>query len=239
MRLLQSGDWHGDWVTRGVSRFDEIARAAQQTVNVAIEQKVDLYVFLGDARDPGSGAVAERVSAMMIALAVQLHKAGIPSVWIAGNHDVYESGDGTTTITPLRGLSLLQPAPVVVFENPFAGIWKFDERLLLPLAVFPFTAATNAYDPLDVVKTMPENAIVLSHLGVPGIIPGEETLEMPRGRNVMLPVTEILEKRPRFIGQGHFHRRQITEDGVHIPGSLCRLTFSEENYEPGFQLVEI
>jgi DNA repair exonuclease SbcCD nuclease subunit len=42
---------------------------------------------------------------------------------------------------------------------------------------------------------------------------------------------------------GHYHRAQVHagEHGVtvHIPGSLARLTFSEEKNAPGYMLLEV
>ncbi len=239
-RAVESSDWHGDVVTLGVPRFDEVADAAMSAANYAVKEKVDLFIFTGDLTDPDSGGMTFKSQKLAIAIALYLQRHHIPSVWVAGNHDVCEDGSGATTLTPLTQL-----------ESKGSGIYVAEvPRLIdldgdIALLCLPFTAASRGVDIEEAATELwPKNrrVITLSHLSVPGVIPGEETTEMPRGREVLYPFEATKNSVLRI--QGHYHRRQTFDpnDGgppIVIPGSLARLTFGEAEHTPSFLLVEV
>lgn len=245
MKILVSSDWHSDWTTYGFPRFNDVQGAVQESIKVAIKEEIDLYAFTGDLCDPDDGPRALQSLELAMTAADTLHCNHIPSIWIPGNHDVIEDGSGRTTLTPLRtfasALRMAEFSPLV------------EERLrLIRLAgatvlALPFTASSHPYDPMSFAKwEMPSGKpiIVLAHLTVPGVQPGEETTEMPRGREVLLPLKELAQLPGKVVVVcGHYHRRQDfkSPEGVtvHIPGSLARLTFSEEGNKPSFMLLEV
>lgn len=233
MKLLVTSDWHLDWTTHGVDRFEELRAAVRETVDTAIRERVDLYLFLGDLCDPDSGSSVFRCVEVAIEAATRLAGNRIQSVWMAGNHDVIEDGSGRTTLAPLCGI---HDTKIHVSERPAA--LPFYGKVLITL---PFAPTCRAYDPEKWVTSNivgdPRDKIVIGHLSVPGIIPGEETTEMPRGREVVFPVAASEGVALRM--NGHYHRRQVTPEGIHIPGSLARLTFGEEENNPGYLLVEV
>lgn len=242
VKLLATGDWHADWSAHGVDRFEEIERAAEETVDAAIAEKVDLYVFGGDLTDPDSGPRAFRAVELLQRCVLRLRASNIDSIVMAGNHDVFEDGSGDTTLSPLRALLPDPGQYLTVHERP--GVREVGDGL--NALILPFTASSHTYDPVKVVgEAIARGArphIVLSHLSVPGIIPGEETKDMPRGRDVVFPFAATSGARCRV--QFHYHRRQQFDprDGgppILVPGSLARLTFGEEKSEPGFIIVEI
>jgi len=233
-------DLHLDAVTMGVPRFPELEQALAHTVQVAAQQKVDAYVFLGDLCDPDSGPTVFKCVELAIRTARCLADAyGIRSYWLAGNHDVIEDGSGLTTLGPIR------PAlgsHGMVIEHPTS--WALDGATFVAL---PFTATSHAYDPAKFLADhLPTGAhggpyVVLSHLNVPGIIPGEETTEMPRGRDITLPL-ELLARPDVLVLQGHYHRQQVHRHMgavVNVCGSLARLTHGEEEHTPGYLLCEV
>ncbi len=235
MRILLTSDWHLDWVTHGVSRFEDLERAVEATVRHAVDTRCDAYGFCGDLCDPDSGSRVFRCAALAIDAALDLSDAEIPSFWLAGNHDVIEDGTGGTTLAPLAALGSRE---IVVCEQPDVATVGG-----LVVALLPFTASSHAYDAEECVRNLDNHQhvhMVVGHLSVPGVVPGEETADMPRGRDVVLPVDEIKRRLPRArIVQGHYHRRQVTKDGVIIVGSLARLTFNEEGNDPGFLVLEV
>jgi DNA repair exonuclease SbcCD nuclease subunit len=238
-----SSDWHGDFTTHGVDRFSEIETAAHRTVDVAIEENADFYAFLGDLCDPDSGSCVFRVAKLALDVALRLRSARIPSIWLAGNHDVIESGRGDSSLTPMRALEEQLDDFVYVAERP-KGI-QIDH---LYVACLPFTASSHPYDPEKALGLLMKDAdergrdvksrVVIGHLNVPGVIPGEETTEMPRGREVVFP-SVMATKGADLVMHGHYHRKQKTNDGIWIPGSLARLTFGEESHEPGYLVVNV
>lgn len=247
MKILATSDWHGDASMRGYSRFDEVRDAVWHTVQEAIERKVDVYAFLGDLTDPDSGSCVFRVMGLAIAVAEHLRLRGITSIWIAGNHDVMENGKhehAETTLRPLVDLARIsRSAPtgalIHVFEDPgelTIGATRF--------VLLPYTSTNNAYDAAKFCEqtVIGPGDIVLGHLMVPGVIPGEETNEMPRGRDVVFPLAETACASYRL--NGHYHRPQAFDprDGgppILIPGSVARLTFGEERNEPSFLCFEV
>lgn len=236
MKAVVTSDLHLDWTTHGVRRFGEISEALHRVADAAIEEGAGAFFFLGDLCDPDSGSCVFRVVETALNVAIKLQLRGIPSVWLAGNHDTIEDGSGDTSLSPLRALEV--EGSVFVAERPRRIVLNETHVICLP-----FTATSHAY---DVEKTLVElteasptsRTVILSHLAVPGIEPGEETTEMPRGREVVLPV-DVARARARLILQGHYHRQQRTKDGVWVAGSLARLTFCEERHEPGYLVVEV
>jgi DNA repair exonuclease SbcCD nuclease subunit len=147
-----------------------------------------------------------------------------------------EDGIGDTTLSPLRGLH----------RDDFVHVVERPKRVVIGdvhFACLPFTASSHGYDVEEKLREMTAasprpRTVVLSHLNVPGIVPGEETTEMPRGREITLP-EKLAHERACLVLQGHFHRRQTTPLGTRVVGSLARLTFGEENNRPGFLVVEV
>ena len=235
MKIAVSSDWHCDWTTSGVLRFDDVRKAAHETVDAARDHKVDAYMFLGDLQDPDSGARVFHGVALSLAIAKRLSDLGIPSFWIPGNHDVIEDGTGASTLTPLEAADI----------RGCHVMWYPEVLPLLSASVIalPFTPTSHRYDPIAEFEALRSKAIpdapliVIGHLQLEGIIPGEETIDMPRGRDVFFPV-DTVRPHAALMMNGHYHRQQ-RHNGVHIPGALQRLTHGEETHQPGYLIVEL
>lgn len=235
MRAVISSDWHPDWVTFGVPRFTEVERAVELTVKTAIDKKCTDYFFLGDLCDPDSGPVVFRCVDLVLRTAMFLATHRICSHWLVGNHDVIEDGRGHSTLMPLRALG--KTTFVTLYDQPSLSV--FDEGL--SILALPFTPTSHGYDPTKVMQEFMRKegrGVVLSHLSVPGIIPGEETEDMPRGREVVLPIEALTKRSNTTILQGHYHKRQ-SHGPLHIPGSLARLTFAHVDYQPSFLVMDL
>lgn len=250
MKLLVCSDWHPDKSTAGVPRYDEVARAVDETVDAAIREDVDAYLFLGDLCDPDAGSVVLRCVALAVRAAMRLACAGIPSFWLAGNHDVVEDGSGTTSLEPLKALGL--GPDVTVCDEP--GVHEIETRSSpgygpgrekLRLVALPFTATSRNYDAEEWLRGKGLDApdvVVAGHLHVPGITPGEESTEMARGRPMMFPVEGT--RRCALRLNGHIHKQQcFTPPGgapIWIPGSPARFAFGhDEGNVPGYLLVNV
>lgn len=246
MKIVLCSDLHADWTTAGVDRFPEIAKAAHEAADRAIAERASVFAFLGDLCNPDSGSCVFRAVGLAMELATKLYLRGVSSIWLAGNHDVIETGRGDTSLTPLRALEMLPEAPgaVYVVERPAAieisMPYGQDDRQTVRFVCLPFTASSHGYEAdaaiIDLAEGSPkQDTVILSHLHVAGVEPGEESGEMARGREHALPVALAMEK-AAAVFQGHYHRQQKTKDGVWIVGSPARLTFSPgiEEHRPGF-----
>lgn len=241
MKIVVVSDLHADKDTLGISRFSEVERALSKVTGFAVENSVDAVICLGDVSDPDTGGAAYRAMSMVIACALDLDSHGIPSIWIAGNHDVWEDGTGLSTLSPLATLAE-EHAFIHVAERPtFVDVGGVDD--LIRVLCLPFTPVSHNYDPRayarEVFATLPPGlrVITAAHLTIAGVVPGEETTEMPRGRDVTFPTEETSRSVLRL--NGHYHHRQTTAEGIIIPGSLCRFTFHDEVHDPGFLLIDL
>lgn len=228
-------------LTMGVSRFEEVEEAVNMTVDYAIEKDVDAYLFLGDLTDPESQGLASKAQALLIRSALKLQRHEIKFIAIPGNHDVHEDGTGATTLTPLTALDD-EDSYIYIAEKP--RLIYVEEKLAV--LCLPFMPVSHGVDlDMTVRELWPRDGtrvIVISHLSVPGVIPGSETTDMPRGREIGYPFDATKEAVLRL--QGHYHRRQDfdPQDGgppLIIPGSLARLAFGEEDNTPSFLHVEV
>lgn len=239
MKILASSDWHLDAVTSGVERWDEIEAAIDHSVATAKAERVDLYVMAGDVCNPEAHC-APRAIAKTIEVAKRLDLVGIPSIWLAGNHDVVEDGHGTTMLTPLAESGVAY----AVFEEADSVI--FNRTAIVGL---PFTPKSHAYDPATSIVSLAKQArgatdsagsvVVLGHLHIEGIAAGSETKDFARGREVFWPMKIIRRELPDAVCiAGHYHEAQEHDD-VMIIGSLARLTHGEEDIEPSLLIVEV
>jgi DNA repair exonuclease SbcCD nuclease subunit len=239
MRILLTSDWHLDAATAGFVRFDDLRATVRRIVDVAIAERVALFVFMGDLSNPDSVRVHASIE-VAVEAAMNLARSGIPSRWLTGNHDVVEDGSGASTLSPLRPLSGVEstnPYPMVrVYDGPC-----FESIGGVGVLALPFTSRARAYDPAEVVSQFEANLpiLVVGHLNIEGIEPGSETTDFPRGREVFLPIRVIRERMPKaLVANGHYHRR-TQYNGIHIPGAIASLTFGEQLNVPGVLIAEV
>ncbi len=247
-KLVCVSDLHLDKETLGVSRFPEVERALWQAADHAIAINADAFLFLGDLADPDNGGATILAGRVACEVAMQLgrsggqgYSTGIPSFWMVGNHDVFEDGSGLTTLESLR--PLFDEFHVRLVDGPLLVEMGDD----LSLVFLPYAPVARAYDPAKAAREMFARArsrvLVASHLNIPGIGPGEETIEMPRGREVMLPLEET--RGAYFRLSGHYHARQDFDPGdggpaIHIVGSPAAFAFGEhDGGAPAFSVIEL
>lgn len=249
MRIVVSTDWHPDTNTAGYARFDDVDEAVHATVAAAVDLKADYYMFWGDliTNDPVLDLMVRCICLAQDA-ARELERHSIPSFWMPGNHDVFEDGRGTTALDPIASSDPMQlPQPgrgrnmVHLVKRPNVYALAGGHVVFLP-----FTPLSHGYDPAEFVRSLfdddsphPEVKLVCGHLTLEGIGPGSETLDTPRGRDVLFPIDLVKQRFPNAVlGNGHYHRRQVYR-GVQIPGSLVRGTRAEADNEPGYLVLEL
>ncbi len=85
MKILHTTDWHAGYILKGVNRTPEIQKALQEVAQLAIEESVDLVLVAGDLFDKKNPSA--EAEACVYEFFLNIAKANIPSVVIAGNHD--------------------------------------------------------------------------------------------------------------------------------------------------------
>lgn len=246
MRVVCVSDLHLDARTAGAPRREDLTEQLERVVEKFIAEEEEaqdrLFVFGGDLADPHRASSCY-ASAVAVMAATKLAWAGVDSIWITGNHDVVQDGTGDHTLLSVAALSddrvHVRAFPDVVAVGGYARVTHAGARRVMCL---PYPSTATAYDPEAYVRGYegPAPHLVVGHLSLPGMHPGSETLEMPRGRDYPWPVAAIRERWPSVpIVAGHYHRAQTTAEGVHVVGALGRLTFGDEAHAPSYLKLEI
>lgn len=253
MKILISSDWHLDAITAGVPRIAELESYLDALEEAIETQDIDAAILGGDYFDPG-GMRAHELTAILIQAVGRLARRLENLIIIAGNHDVVESSEGWTTLSPLREAIAafgrgMGACDVWVAERPGCRLihTPFSTANRVSVLALPYTArAVNVAD--DLKRAIADAAdregklIVIGHMTVPGAALGSESKEMARGRDLDLPVERLAELRPTYVFNGHYHRAQVVQGPVPviIPGSPWRVTFGEAgDADKGFLVVEV
>lgn len=237
MKVVITADWHLDAVSLGNSRFDDLSVALRAMMLTVVEEKPDLFLFLGDLCNPDRGARTLKAIATAAFYARMLAENEVESVWLAGNHDVVDSSEIVTSLTPLASMPFLRV--VESLSSLQVGNWH--------LVFLPYISRVLQAE-VDVQRYVERECVLAADKGlrlllaghcthVPDATTGNETTLMSRGRNMAFPV-ELGTKYGALMFNGHYHTKQRTSGGVYIPGSLGRFDFGEENNTPSFYILD-
>lgn len=269
IRILHFADAHIDMVTQGrldpqtglPQRVVDFLSSLDAVVDRAIEEKVDLVIFAGDAyKDRSPQPTYQREWGKRI---MRLSRAEVPTVLLVGNHDVARASHRAHTLHEYATLEvpfihvadkikLLGPAelgiPVQVMTLPWvspSGLLTRQESAglsIIELYREIEDRLTGAIDRL-IEQADPDLPLILTaHASVEGAKYGSE-------RNVMLGHEVVLShglvRRPQldYVALGHIHQHQELNGGLHPPavysGSIERIDFGELRETKGFVLAEV
>jgi exonuclease SbcD len=241
------------------SRMGDFLKALDQVVDYAIENKIDLVLFCGDAyksREPTQ--TQQREFAKRI---YRLSTSGIPVFLLIGNHDLPNAiGKATTTeiFDTLTVKNVYVSNRPEVYRIPTASgivqvvslpwlrrsalLTKEDgknltfEQINQRLQVAMTSVITAKAEELS--SKLP--AVLAAHVWVVGARTGSESA-MTIGQEHALLVSNLTHPAFDYVALGHIHRHQVLSDSppVVYAGSLERLDFGEAEDEKGFYLVDI
>jgi exonuclease SbcD len=241
------------------SRLGDFLSALDQVVDYALENKVDLVLFCGDAyksREPSQ--TQQREFAKRINC---LSTSGIPIFLLIGNHDL-PNAIGRATSTEI--FDTLAVKNVYVSNRP--DIYRIPTNNgIIQIASLPWLRRSGlltkedtknlSFDQINqrlqqvltniIVANIPKldpklPSILAAHVWVSSAQVGSER-SMTIGQEHMLLLSNVANPAFDYIALGHIHRHQVLSHNppVVYPGSLERLDFSEEEDNKGFYLVEI
>jgi len=241
------------------TRLEDFLSALDQLVDYALENKVDLVLFCGDAyktREPTQ--TQQREFAKRIN---RLSSNDIPIFLLVGNHDL-PNAIGRATTTEI--FDTLAVRNVYVSNRP--DIYRIPTRsgtvqivsLPWPRRSTLLTREETKNLNLDQLKERLEQAltraielnaakldsslpaILAAHVWVADARVGSESL-MSIGQEHVLLRSVVANPAFDYVALGHIHKHQVLSDSppVVYAGSLARVDFSEEEDEKGFYLVEI
>ena len=267
MKILHCADLHLgvesygriDPATGLSSRLLDFLSVLDQVVDYALENRVDLVLFCGDAyksREPTQTQqreFAQRVN--------RLSTSGIPIFLLVGNHDLPNAiGKATTT----EIFHTLEIRNVYVSSRP--DIYRIPTQSgTIQIASLPWlrrSALLSKEETKDLnfdqinqrLQQVLTNivaahaskldpglpSILAAHVWVSGAQVGSERLMTIGQEHVLLP-SNIANPAFDYIALGHIHKHQVLSANppVVYAGSLERIDFGEEEDEKGFYLVEI
>ncbi len=267
MKILHFADLHlgvetygrNDPTTGLSTRLVDFLASLDKVVDYAIENKVDLVIFCGDAyktREPTQ--TQQREFARRIN---RLSASDIPIFLLIGNHDLPNAIGRATSTEIFDTLSVKN-----VFVSNHPDVYKIPTLSgTAQVASLPWLrrsillsreetknldfeqikeklqqALTGAIE-LNISKLDPKlPAILAAHVWVAGSQIGTEK-QMTIGQEHVLLLSSVAKPAFDYIALGHVHRHQILSENppVAYAGSLARLDFGDEADEKGFYLVDI
>ncbi|MBA7481156.1 3',5'-cyclic adenosine monophosphate phosphodiesterase CpdA [subsurface metagenome] len=267
MKILHFADLHLgvesygriDPTTGLSSRLGDFLKALDQVVDYAIQNKVDLVLFCGDAyksREPSQ--TQQREFARRIN---RLSTNGIPIFLLIGNHDL-PNAIGRATSTEI--FDTLAVKNVYVSNRP--DIYRIPTNSgIIQIASLPWIRRSALLSKEDtknldfdqinqrlqqvltniIAANIPKldpklPSILAAHVWVSSAQVGSER-SMTIGQEHMLLLSNVANPAFDYIALGHIHKHQVLSHNPPIvyPGSLERLDFSEEEDNKGFYMVEI
>jgi exonuclease SbcD len=266
MKLLHFADAHIDIVNHGRRdpatglpvRVLDFLKSLDVIVDAAVQEKVDLVIFAGDAyRDRSPAPTFQREWGRRI---MRLSKAGIRTLLLVGNHDLSPALGRANAIQEFDTLSIPH---VSVIDQP---TFLTPEILGLPAQVIaiPWISRSglvaNTDGRLDeatagieervtllvenwLEKTDPALPIILTaHASVQGAKLGMERTIM-LGADMMLPGSLVRDSRLDYVALGHIHKAQDLNEKAHppviYPGSIERVDFGEAGDDKYFVIAEV
>ena len=273
IRILHFADTHVgmerygrvDAATGVNSRVMDYLRRLSDLAAYAIEKKVDLVIFAGDAyktRNPNS--TYRREFAWRVK---QMADHGIPVVMVPGNHDLPAAPNRASTIEifdTLRvpnihvldhasGVALIETrrgAPIQIAPVPYPYISELtsqEEYRAVSLEKLD-RVVTAKLDAIirgfaDEVRQRPDiPAVLVGHFSVDEAQTGSEHSIMV-GRDVKVSRSALVDDAWDYVALGHIHKHQDLNKDAQPPvvycGSLSRIDFGEEREPKGWVMVEL
>jgi len=241
------------------SRLNDFLSALDQVVDYAIENKVDLVLFCGDAyksREPTQTQQREFAKRVY-----RLSTSGIPVFLLIGNHDLPNAiGKATTTeifdTLTVKNVYVSNRPGVYRIPTPSGDIQVVSLPWLRRSALLTKEDSKNlTFEQInqrlqaamtEVIATKAKEldpelpAVLAAHVWVTGAKVGSES-SMTIGQEHALLVSNVIHPAFDYIALGHIHKHQVLNENppVVYAGSLERLDFGEAEDEKGFYLVEI
>jgi exonuclease SbcD len=270
LRILHFADAHIDMANFGRHdpetglpvRVMDFLRSLDEIVNTAIEEKVDLVLFAGDAyKDRAPQPTFQREWGRRI---VRLSRAGIPTLLLVGNHDLSPSLGRAHALEEYKTLNV--PHVQVLDEPALLGPDEL-EGLPLQIIAIPWLTRSKMMAAMDIQsgnqdeiftqleekltelvadyleRADPDLPIILTaHASVQGAVYGGERTVM-LGGDLVLSGGLVKDKRLDYVALGHIHKPQDLNEGQHppviYPGSIERVDFGEAKDDKFFVIVEV
>jgi exonuclease SbcD len=269
VRLLHFADAHIDMANYGRHdpesglplRVLDFLRSLDVIIDTAIDEKVDLVIFAGDAyKDRNPAPTFQREWGRRI---MRLSLAGIPTVLLVGNHDLSPAVGRAHAIQEFDTLQV--PSIHVIAKPRFLG----PDQLGIQAQVIgiPWVSRSGLMASMETSATEPEKLfseienrlseivqemistadaslplILTAHASVQGASYGAERTVM-LGADLVLPGSLVKDAHFNYVALGHIHKPQDLNEGfqppVIYPGSIERVDFGEAKDDKFFVIATL
>lgn len=271
LKILHFADAHIDMANFGRHdpesglpvRVMDFLKSLDEIVDTAIDEKVDMVLFAGDAyKDRNPAPTFQRAWGRRI---MRLSRAGIPTLLLVGNHDLSPSLGRAHALEEYATLEV--PHIHVLDEPSYLGP---DDLEGLPLQVIALPWLTrskmmaqlniSAADPTKIYEELEERltelvnhyledkvdpdlpTILAAHASVQGAVYGGERTVM-LGADLVLSGSLVKDTRLDYVALGHIHKAQNLNENAHppviYPGSIERVDFGEAHDDKFFVIVKL
>lgn len=250
MKLLHTADWHAGRSLHGVDRTPEVREALGEVAELAKQEAVDLVVVAGDVYDNRNPSAAAEDAVYEFFL--DISRAGIPSVVIAGNHDSPQRLDAVGDLLGLAGVH------VVGAFRPAGGGGAFELTLgaeRVRVAALPFLSERRMLAAGDIIEKAPGEQVdhyrgvmrklvdnltgamtpahvnlLLMHTTFEGATLANSEYVFHSTNSYTVPASVVPDV-VSYAALGHIHKPQgvqgLAENKARYPGSLLQLDFGE------------
>jgi exonuclease SbcD len=270
MKLLHFADAHIDMANYGRHdpatglplRVLDFLKSLDTIVDTAIERKVDMVIFAGDAyRDRSPAPTFQREWGKRI---MRLSQAKIPTLLLVGNHDI---SPAIGRAHALQEFKTLHVPFVKVLDTP--ALLKPDELWNLPIQVIamPWVSRSGLMANLEMSAENPSEIylniearisdlidgwleecdaslpiVLTAHASIEGAKFGGERLVM-LGNDLVLSGSLVKNQKFNYVAMGHIHKPQDVNEGnqppVIYPGSIERVDFGEAKEDRYFVIADV
>jgi len=244
------------------TRLEDFIKCFSFAIDTAIEEKVDLVIFAGDAyKNSTPNPTHQREFARQI---YKLSEAEIPVVLINGNHDNPVSFGRATSLDIFGTLNVpgsrivnepgllnieTKSGPVQVFGLPWPNknlfLTKEEYKDLTDVEIVEQIQIRATEKIREFAKLAKPNipTIFAAHLAVAEATYSGSERSVLIGSDPVFPAQMLAQKEFNYVALGHIHKFQdLNPDSdipVVYPGSIERINFGEEKEDKGFCMVNI
>ncbi|OGB83544.1 hypothetical protein A3F66_05955 [candidate division TM6 bacterium RIFCSPHIGHO2_12_FULL_32_22] len=244
------------------TRLLDFKNALDFCIDFCIQEKIDLFVFAGDAYKTANPSPTQQK--LLMECFFRLYKNNIPVVIVVGNHDSSLSFGKATALDvfgnlPIDGFHVISKPESLTINSKNGPIqvvaipWPSRTNITIS-DKYVFKSATEIIDTISkkvssiisdfASKLNPKiPSILCGHLTVSsGVFSGSEKRAVYGNDPLFLPSQLAIEPFD-YVALGHLHRYQnLNKNGypaIVYSGSVERVDFGERKEEKGFCLVKI
>ncbi len=251
MKILHTADWHAGKSLHGIKRDDELREVLQEIAEIAKLEAVDLILVAGDIydkRNPSADA-----EAVVYEFFLEMGKANIPSVLIAGNHDSPNRLDAVSGLLKLSNVITIG-SPRVASQG---GVFDLNiAKQTVRIAALPFVSERRI---VKVAQLLNEDMgvwleqyqmgmrklvnnlsrgfddsqinLLMLHSTMHGAALANSEYQFHCTESYSLS-SDIFPELANYVALGHIHKAQAILDyppeAAHYSGSVMQLDFGEQ-----------